>query len=80
LYDHETESLRIAQGSVAFGYLSRSTFVQAGDQIYWFAAAFALRALHAAPKPVADNKQTIDRPDGSMTAAANFRQLPDAIR
>jgi len=73
------ESLGIAQGSVTFGHLSRSRFARAGDQIYWF-AAFGLRALHAAPKSVADNKQTIDRPDGPMTAAVNFRQLPDAIR
>jgi hypothetical protein len=57
-----------------------SGFVQAGDQISWFAAAFGLRALHAAPEPVADNKQSIDRPDGPMTATVNFRQLPDASR
>jgi len=62
------------------GSLSRSTFVQAGDQIYWFAAVFGLRALYTAAKPVADNKQNIDRPDGPMTAAANSHQLRDAIR
>jgi hypothetical protein len=69
--------LRPAQSRLG---LSRSTFAQASDQIYWFAAVFAMRALYAAPKPVADNEQTIDWPDGPMTAAANSRQLWDAIR
>src|SRR5260370_21346727 len=41
-----------------------------GDQIYWFAAVFGLRALYTAPKPGADDKQTIGRPDGPMTATA----------
>ena len=60
--------------------------VQAADQIYWFAAVFWLCALHTAAKPVADNKQTIDRPDEpmisrqEMTAAANSHQLREAIR
>ena len=79
LCERKTESLRIVPGSVAFGYLTRSMFVQAAEQIYWFAAVFGLRALYAA-KPVADNKQTIDCPDGPMTSAVNSHQLRDAIR
>jgi len=66
-------------GAVAFGYLSKSTFVQAGDQIYWFAGHLG-RALYTVPKPLADNKQTIGRPGGPMTAAANSHKLRDAIR
>jgi hypothetical protein len=79
LCERKTESLRIVPGSVAFGYLTRSMFVQAAEQIYWFAAVFGLRALYAA-KPVADNMQTIDWPDGPMTSAVNSHQLRDAIR
>jgi len=55
-------------------------FVQAGDQIYWFAAVFGPRAFVSCPKPAADNKQTIDRPDGPMTGTAKSHQLRDAIR
>jgi hypothetical protein len=60
-------------------------FVQAADQIKSFAAVFGLCALYPAAKPVADSKQTIDRPDESMisrqemTAAANFHQIQDEI-
>jgi hypothetical protein len=80
----KVSALRPAQSRL--GISQRSTFVQAGDQIHWFAALFGLRALYTAAKPVADNRQIIDRPDGpmtsrqEMTAAANSYQLRDAIR
>ena len=73
------KSLHCAQLSRVWVSLT-SMFVQAGDQIYWFAAVFGPRAFVSCPKPAADNKQTIDPPDGPMTTAANSHQLRNAIR